>query len=142
MEEEKNRLVSWVKEHKKELIITGIGIGTLITIILGIKNRDSLVKTWDTLKAAVDTEYRSGQKIVCNHCDIVPVHDTDILPKGEATEKAKIIRDSFEVDSHIRNLHPGWNASAKKLAEAETLGIVLLPGQTLVDKYTKRGAVA
>ena len=47
----------------------------------------------------------------------------------------------FDVSFHIRNLHEGWKASPEKLAKAAAYGIELLPGQTLVEGYTK-GKVA
>ena len=36
--EDRKSLIRWIKDHKKQLIIAGISIGTLILIILGIKN--------------------------------------------------------------------------------------------------------
>ena len=47
---------------------------------------------------------------------------------------------AFDVNRHIRNLSGGRHHSAEKAAEAATLGIVLLPHQTIVDTYTKCAA--
>lgn len=49
---ENNKFISWVKHHKTELIIAGISVTTLIGIILGIKNKESIKKLWDTLEKA------------------------------------------------------------------------------------------
>ena len=64
------------------------------------------------------------------------------IPVVEATEVTRSIQYPFDVSEHIRNLPPGWKASAEKMAEAEMLGITLLPGQTIVDGYTKGGLAA
>ena len=40
--EDRKSLIRWIKGHKKQLIIAGISIGTLILIILGIKNRAAI----------------------------------------------------------------------------------------------------
>jgi len=45
------------------------------------------------------------------------------------------------VSFHIRNLHERWKSSPENLAKAAAYGIELLPGQTLVEGYTK-GEVA
>ena len=126
MKEDKKEFVTWVKAHKTELIIAGVSIGAILAIILGIKNRDSLVKVWNTMRAAIKTEHAPTKQILCI----------------QATEAEEIINAPFEVSGHVRNLHPGCHASAEKLAEAKAMGIILLPGQTLVDAYTKRGAAA
>ena len=51
--DERKGLICWIKEHKKELIIAGISIGTLVLIILGIKNRDTIKAVWDSLRKVV-----------------------------------------------------------------------------------------
>lgn len=50
MENEKNRFIKWVKEHKQQLIIIGISAPTLIFLILGLKNRDTINKIWSHLQ--------------------------------------------------------------------------------------------
>ena len=36
---ERKSLISWIEEHKNELIIAGVSIGVLVLVVLGIKNR-------------------------------------------------------------------------------------------------------
>ncbi len=38
----KKEFENWVKNHKKELIIAGVGIGFVIATIAAIKNKDTL----------------------------------------------------------------------------------------------------
>lgn len=51
--EEKKSFLLWVKEHKKQLIIAGVSVATIVVIILGIKNRESIMKLWNSLKKAI-----------------------------------------------------------------------------------------
>ena len=88
-------------------------------------------------------------------CNALKNNDSKIPIKTEApriTEQVSSIesvvipmhreyKEPFEVSSHIRNLHEGWKASPEKLERAAAYGIDLLPGQTLVESYTK-GEVA
>jgi len=144
MKEEEKGFVYWVKAHKKELLIAGIGIGAGIAIILGIKNNDALLELCATLRRS----FSNPSLPVKKEADVVPASPTspvievEILPVIEGKETGRTIQYPFDVSEHIRNLHPGWKASAEKIAEAEMLGITLLPGQTLVDAYTKGGLVA
>lgn len=52
--EEKKGIVIWIKEHKKQLILIGISIPTLIAIVLGVKNKDALQELLDNLKDEVE----------------------------------------------------------------------------------------
>lgn len=56
MEDEKNRIIKWVKEHKQQFITIGISVPALILLILGLKNKDALIEAWnhfqDELKKA------------------------------------------------------------------------------------------
>ena len=137
--EERKGLIRWIKEHKKELVIAGISVATLILIVLGIKNRESLKALWDSLrkvtkeptvkivepviKAATEIPQDSAQEVIA-----VMTSNSDTLP--------------FEVSRHIRNLPEGWHASPEKIAEALRNNIILMDGQTWVDSYMKGGVAA
>lgn len=131
MNEEKKGFIAWVKAHKKELIIAGVGVPAIIAIILGIKNKDALVELWSSLRASVAKSPAPVRELP----DITPVTpavsitETEKIPVAEATEMVRSVQSPFDVSEHIRNLHPGWKASAEKMAEAEMLGITLLPGK-------------
>lgn len=49
-------------------------------------------------------------------------------------------QEAFDVSQHIRTLPRNQHHSAKKATEAMSLGIDLLPNQTIVDTYTKYAA--
>ncbi|MEG0591550.1 MAG: hypothetical protein RR496_07890 [Lachnospiraceae bacterium] len=52
--EDKKGIVTWIKAHKKQLILIGISIPTLIAIVLGVKNKDALQELLDNLKDEVE----------------------------------------------------------------------------------------
>lgn len=144
MEEEKKGFVAWVKAHKKELIIAGVSIGAIIAVALGIKNKDALMKMWGTLMDSIKEPVTPVSKLteaapITSVINITDVKENHVVNLSNVN---RTIQYPFDVSKHIRNLHPGWNASAEKIAEAEMLGIVLQPGQTIVDGYTKGGMAA
>lgn len=48
--EEKKGFISWVKNHKTELAMAGVGTAVCIATILGIKNKESLSQLFENLK--------------------------------------------------------------------------------------------
>ena len=46
---EQKTLKGWMLEHKKEIVITGIGIAALVGIGLGIKNKEAIKAFCNTL---------------------------------------------------------------------------------------------
>lgn len=138
MEERKN-LLRWIKEHKKILIATGIGIGALILIILGIKNRESVQAAWEMLRRAVKKPNVATSKTIATASATIsrtpPLEELTIMEGGTNTLP-------FEVSRHIRTLPKGQHASPEKVAQALMLNITLMDGQTWVDGYMKGGPAA
>lgn len=52
--EDKKGIMNWIKAHKKQLVIIGISIPTLIAIVLGLKNKDAMKELLDNLKDEVE----------------------------------------------------------------------------------------
>ena len=48
--EDKKGFITWIRAHKKQLILIGICIPTFIAIVLGLKNKDAIKELWDNLK--------------------------------------------------------------------------------------------
>ena len=147
MEEQKKGFLAWVKKHRKKLIIAGISATALIGIILCMKNRVSIEALWKSLIGAIEKSPTEAPKISQTTIEKIAqssVTVTDVINPTEivVTNTTRTFQDPFEVSDHIRNLHEGWRASAKKITEAEAMGIILLPGQTLVDTYMKGGVAA
>ena len=50
---EQKSLLAWIKKHRKDLIIAGISVTTIIFVVLGIKNKDSIKAFWQNLKEEI-----------------------------------------------------------------------------------------
>ncbi len=136
---ERKGLIRWIKEHKKELIIAGISIGTLILIILGIKNREMIKAVWNSLRKLVTHPDVKVTETVTKVAVEIPQEPVKEVITAVASNSDSI---PFEVSRHIRNLPDGWHASPEKVAEALKNNINLMDGQTWVDSYMKGGVAA
>ena len=137
--EEKQTFIKWVKAHKKELIVAGIGVTALVALIVAVKKKDSILALWESLKkdvaevptkSAVESmpmaEYTSETKSA-----------VELIPMAESVSETNII--DFPVRGHKRYLPNGNHASLEKIASAPEHGYTLQPGQTWVEGYTKGG---
>lgn len=141
MKADKYSIKRWGNAHKKELVLVGISATVMATLILGCKNKDELL----ILKNMISNKIHKISKCdvpIKNICqdDTILVTESNVLESILDTCNSTEI--SQEVRSHIRNLHAGWNASAKKVATAAEHGYVLQPGQTWVTSYPKYRTVA
>ena len=123
-------MIQWIKAHKKQLILAGIGIVALIALVLGIKNKDTLKALWASLKGVVEPAAETVSDAVATTVAEIPTETPALLLSNDP-------RVAQEVRRHIRNLHEGWHASPEKLAAAREMGILLQEGQTWVDNYMK-----
>ena len=151
---EQRGFIMWAKAHKKELAIAGICLATLIATILCYKNKDALKTLWTMIKKRIDSPAKAPVKAVVAHTPrslpVNPVIEPAqpiiqvIQPVSEiaptVARHATLVL--FEVDPHIRDLHPGWHASPEKIATAAAHGFVLKDGQTWVEAYVKGGVAA
>ena len=106
----------WVKKNKLKIAIGG----TCVAGVIIYKTR--------------------GKEIV----QIVYAAITSPTANTAIKESAKVSTEKVphEVAKHIRNLHPGWNASPEKIATAARHGFELKPGQTWVETYKTGKMVA
>lgn len=147
MEEQKNGFIQWVKDNKKELIVAGVSIVALMGIIVGLKNKDSIIALWESLRKTMGNSPIKMQT-VSREIVVGIVHEpAQVIEVASATEIIKFPSNHnsyvpFEVCEHVRNLPDGWHASAKKITTAAEYGYNLKPGQTWVDTYTKGVSVA
>lgn len=132
MEDHQKGFLAWVKAHKKQLIIAGISVTTIVGIILGLKNKDAIMELWATLEKSIKKVPETVPTDVPAVQASVPALDMKVAHRSYTSPQA-----SFDVSQHIRTLSGGRQHSAEKAAEAAALGIVLPPNQTLVNSYTK-----
>ena len=132
---ERKSMLKWIKEHKTELTIAGLSIGTLILIALGIKNRAVLNDIWKKLQEAIKAS-ELKKTLTTAAASSAELIDNDLATVLVDTAKdEKLI--PVNVREFIRNLPSGHHASPEKIAEALQRNIDLTDGQTLVDSYTK-----
>lgn len=130
--DEKKRFWLWVKDHKKQLALAGITIGTILSTILIIHHRKSLISYWDSLKSILTNTQTPIFK---------PETTTTTIPTNSVSRTSARLHtgchSSSVVSPHVRNLPIGWHHSKAKAAQAQALGISLRPNQTLVDSYIR-----
>ena len=143
-EKEKESFITWVKEHKKQLVIAGVSI---TAIVLAIKNRETLMKVWAEFKDAIMEITKSADRITVESTKL-PVKVEEVVNVVEVINPLMVVdsttidKNPFEVQKHVRNLALGYHPSPEKIATALENGIELLPNQTWVRDYTKGLAVA
>lgn len=135
MEEKKTEFIAWVKEYKKQLLLTGISVTVIIGVIIGLKNKEAIIDLWDSLEKSIEKVPKELPESL-NVATVMPLALEEEIPVRFYTSP----REAFDVRQHIRNLSGGRHHSAEKAIEAAALGVSLLPNQTLVDTYTKCAA--
>lgn len=50
----KKEFIAWVKKHKKILIIVGISVPTVIAVVMGLKNEETIKELRESLKKAIE----------------------------------------------------------------------------------------
>lgn len=140
---EQNKLLAWVKVHKKELIIIGVSSTAIIAIIFCYRNKKYLTTSWTTLQANI-AKILESEPVVAEAIIEAPETIVDVIEpmKLMVVDSSNIDQISFEVSKHIRNLPKGWKPSSVKVETAAENGIHLLQNQTWVADYMKGGAVA
>ncbi len=138
MEKERKSVINWIKEHKTQLIIAGVSITAILAVVIGIKNRQALEEAWMALRKLVE---KAPEKTLST-CKVTNViEDVSVVPVA-ADNIVPITRIPHNVSEHVRNFPTGYKPSAEKLALAAERGLVLLPGQTIVEAYSTGGVVA
>lgn len=46
--------IAWVKEHKTQILLSGISVATILATALGLKNKDAITELWNTLKKQIE----------------------------------------------------------------------------------------
>ena len=97
--EDRKSLIRWIKDHKKQLIIAGISIGTLILIILGIKNRAAIKAVWDSLKGVVKhPTAKAAEEVAKVVTDIPPAPASEIITGRRFRLKSADTSATYQMD--------------------------------------------
>ena len=137
MGENKNDFVRWIKEHKTQLLLAGISIAAISAILFRIRDQENFENVWKKLKESIN--FKKG---VISEADLVPEVSNIQFDMNTASRTYTRPRLPVDVARHIRNLPNDRCHSAEKAMEAADLRIPLLPGQTIVDSYTKYSQAA
>lgn len=155
---EEKGIRSWIRRHKKIIIIVGSSLAAVCGGLLLYHNREFFEGLLSDSNTKKEMTGNNLDNITCksNVNEIIeqdsmktgmdiPDITEKLVEKVEATadtECSKTINDGlpFFVNGTIRNLHEGWTASQEKIEEAQKLGIVLGPNQTIVDSFYKNVA--
>ncbi len=135
MKTERCNFIVWVKAHKKELVFAGISVTTVLGIICALKDMKALLNLWSSLKGSISKVSEKASKSMN-----VALATPPTLKEVNSVHSYTSPQKAFDVSQHIRNLPGGKHHSIEKAAEAVSLGIPLLPNQTIVDTYTKCAA--
>lgn len=150
MKKKKEKLIAWVKSHKKELAIAGVSVFSIIAVIIGIKHKAELLELFESLSRKITMTHRSAESnasivttkttvaATISKPEILSAARTYVIP--EIDEKTRSYTNPtipFNVRDHIRNLAPNMYPSAEKMATAAEHNFTLNPHQTWVSGYTK-----
>lgn len=136
---ERNRLIKWIKKNRKKLIAAGIGVGTLVLLILGIRNKDAIKTLWDSLRGTSGHSSTEATEAVVK---VVSEISQKSIQESISTAASTSKSIPFEVSRHVRTLPEGWHASPEKVAKALENHIILKEGQTWVNSYVKGDTAA
>ena len=53
-QEEQQGFLAWIKAHRKQLALAGVGVATLIASVLGMKNKETITQVWKSLKELIE----------------------------------------------------------------------------------------
>lgn len=141
MNEQKNKVKNWIKNHEKELLVTGAGIITIVIGIVCFHKRENIKDFCKNIKIKTnETSLDSITHEVVNNTNKLELNNVNCLPENDIIKdlpKRKKPDEPFDVTRHIRNLHEGQKPSDEKIKSALEYGIKLELGQTWVDYYEK-----
>ena len=99
MEDKKQAVVKWIKTHKIQLLIVGISVPTVIALVLGLKNEDTIVKLWGDIQEKIKKANLYSNKWFEN------ASDTELKLEREKVRLAYCSSDDdFSAASALQNL--------------------------------------
>ncbi len=141
MSKDRRTLVTWIKNHKKGLIITGVSITAFVLALIASKNYKAIVELFYCERKRISPNPMISPTIhptLVNECSVNSVLAVRTVDKSDILLR----KAPHNVSEHIRNLPNGHKASADKLALAAAKGLCLLQGQTIVNAYTTGNTAA
>lgn len=115
MKENKKGFKVWVKEHKKQLIIAGVGAMAVTGIILGYKNKDFIIEKLPQFKGTNNQskvtvlETTTERTVVESITEKITVAESTVNTRSYTTPQKP-----FDVRMHIRTLPKDNNILLKR----------------------------
>ncbi len=133
----------WLSKHRKGVIITASVLAITGTVAILLINGKKVKMPVKELAAKIVPEVPKASGSV----DAALEAAKDVAPQlSQMSDTVTIEIDGvykvFNRSEFIRQLHDGWQASPEKRAQAAAMGIVLKPGQTIVDPCIVKMRVA
>lgn len=54
IQEDQQGFLVWIKAHRKQLVLAGVGVAALIAAVLGMKNKEAVAQVWKSLKELIE----------------------------------------------------------------------------------------
>lgn len=130
MQENKKGIKAWVKQHKKGLIIAGMGIGVGVGAYFGLKYKDSIQ---DALK--LDNPIKISSQCEAEIASVITAEP--VISEMIAPRKYTKPTEPYIVSMHSMVLPEGKKRSAEKTLLAKSMGWDLPDNVTIVNPYHK-----
>ena len=142
--EEKKSFFFFFREHRKELLISGISMATIMGIVFSIKHKDSLIELWNILKSIIDKSAFATSVIDKDETLewIEPIVENKPVQTLITIDPGCLERLPHDVKAHLRVLPSGQHASSEKIATAAENGFDLSVGGITWVKDYSTGLVA
>lgn len=132
---EKTRV--WFRKHRKGVLIAATIIAITGTVAILLINGKKVKVPVKELAEKTLPEVSKAVKPVENAVNVVKQTAPEAMKVAETvTVEVDGVLKTFPRSEFIRQLHEGWHASAKKIAQAAEMGIELKPGETIVNACT------
>lgn len=104
-----------MKTHKRKFVFAGLSVATLTAIVLGLKNKDSIIEIWSSFKNTIEkVPSKDSIKSGSVREEVQNTSITDAHP----VRNVLLFRNEIDVCRHIRTLPKRFHHSVAKAAEA------------------------
>lgn len=141
MENNEKTIGVWVKEHRKQIMISCCVVTAATLTYVGYTHKDEII---DFFSNFIDSNKKSCRFIETIQMNEVKSDLKEVTNSNDVIEyvEQKITHCPHDVSGHLRKLPEGWHPSPEKLQEAFNRHIELPEGYTFVDDYCTGDIVA
>ena len=138
-----DKVKAWFHKRRKAVVITATILAITGTVAILLINGKKVKMPVKELAEKLVPEMPKETNPIENGVNVVKPPVPEIVKSTETiTVEVDGIMKTFPRAEFIRQLHEGWHASTKKLAQATEMGIALKPGETIVNACTVNMKIA